>query len=265
MRKFSFFDKLLRRSQEDDDGEIEHLDLLEKERIRGIVKLSDTSVREVMVPRIDVVFLSLDAPRAELLQAVTESGHSRLPVYTDTIDNVVGILYAKDLLKYFVINDEPLEMGKIVRKPYFVPESKKLDSLLTEFQRRKVHLAVVVDEYGGTSGIVSLEDILEEIVGDIQDEFDNELEEIVEIGDNVFLCDARVSINELNERLSISLPEENYDKLGGFVFHLFGKIPVKFEKVSYENSSVNINFIIQQMEQHKITTVKIVVTKHEGD
>lgn len=261
MRKFGIFERLLGRSQDDEDGEIDNLDRVEQEMIRGIVKLSDTTVREVMVPRIDVVFIALDAQQSELLHTVTECGHSRLPVYQDTIDNVVGILYVKDLLGHLVAKEEPFELEKIIRKPYFVPESKKLDSLLTEFKRRKVHLAVVVDEYGGTSGIVSLEDILEEIVGDIQDEYDNEVEEILKIGDNVYLCDARVSLDELNERLELSIPEEDFDTLGGFVFNLFGKIPVKYEKVSFGT----ITFIIQQMEQHKITTVKIVITKEEKD
>lgn len=261
MKKISIFERLLGRAQDDDDGEIDSLDRVEREMIRGIVELSDTTVREVMVPRIDVVFISSDAGRAELLQTVIDCGHSRLPVYGDTIDNVIGILYVKDLLRYLVAKEEEFNLEKIIRKPYFVPESKKLDSLLTEFQRRKVHLAIVVDEYGGTSGIVSLEDILEEIVGDIQDEFDNEVEEILKISDNMYLCDARVSIDELNEQVGLSIPEEDFDTLGGFVFNLFGKIPVKFEKVVFKN----MTFIIQQMEQHKITTVKIVIAKEEQE
>jgi CBS domain containing-hemolysin-like protein len=174
-------------------------------------------------------------------------------VYKDTIDNVVGILYVKDLLQYRGA-DEEVDIEKIIRRPYFVPESKKLDSLLREFKRRKVHIAVAVDEYGGVSGIVCLEDIIEEIVGDIQDEFDNEVEDILEIGENTYLCDARVDIEDLNEKLSLELPEEDFDTLGGFVFDLFGKIPVKYEKVSWKGS----DFIIQEMDGHKIRTVKLV-------
>jgi CBS domain containing-hemolysin-like protein len=150
-------------------------------------------------------------------------------------------------------------MEKIVRKAYFVPESKRLDSLLREFRRRRVHIAVVVDEYGGVSGIACLEDIIEEIVGDIQDEFDNEREDILEIGDGVYLCDARVNIEDLNEELDAELPDEDFDTLGGFVFDLFGKIPVKYEKVSYRG----LDFIVQSMDGHKIKTVKIVRQRSE--
>jgi CBS domain containing-hemolysin-like protein len=180
-------------------------------------------------------------------------------VYKDTLDNVVGMLYSKDLLHHLVKEGGDLSVERIIRKAYFVPETKKLDSLLREFQRRRVHIAVVVDEYGGTSGIVCLEDVIEEIVGEIQDEFDNETDEILKISDDVYLCDARVNLADLNERLGVELPEEEFDSLGGFVFDLFGKIPVKYEKMSYQN----IDFIIQQMEGHKIITVKIVIRRGE--
>lgn len=224
--------------------------------IRGIVALSETTVKEVMVPRIDVQFVSIDSSFDELISTLSECGFSRFPVYKETIDNVVGILYVKDLLPFYN-QTSAVDIEIIIRRTYFVPESKKLDSLLREFKRRKVHIAVAVDEYGGVSGIVCLEDIIEEIVGDIQDEFDNEVEDILEIGENTYLCDARVDIEDLNERLSLSLPEEDFDTLGGFVFDLFGKIPVKYEKVSYSGC----DFIIQNMDGHKIKTVKLVVKK----
>ncbi|MFP4268568.1 MAG: hemolysin family protein, partial [Spirochaetaceae bacterium] len=230
------------------------LNFEEKDMIRGIVALSETTVKEVMVPRIDVQFVSIDSSFDELISTLSECGFSRFPVYKETIDNVVGILYVKDLLPFYNQTDA-VDIEKIIRRTYFVPESKKLDSLLREFKRRKVHIAVAVDEYGGVSGIVCLEDIIEEIVGDIQDEFDNEVEDIMEIGENTYLCDARVDIEDLNERLSLSLPEEDFDTLGGFVFDLFGKIPVKYEKVSYSGC----DFIIQNMDGHKIKTVKLVV------
>jgi CBS domain containing-hemolysin-like protein len=166
---------------------------------------------------------------------------------------VVGVLYVKDLLPAFMRNDA-IDIGAISRKPYFVPESKRLDSLLKEFKRRRVHIAVAVDEYGGVSGIVCLEDIIEEIVGDIQDEFDNEEEDILEIGEGIYLCDARVDIEDLNEQVRLQLPDDDFDTLGGFVFDLFGKIPVRYEKVSYGN----LDFIIQDMEGHKIKLVKVI-------
>ena len=230
----------------------------EKEMIHGIKELSSTTVKEVMVPRIDVVFISIDMPIQESLDKVIDSGYSRFPVYKDTIDNVIGMLYVKDLLSHFV-QGKKIILEELVRKPYFVPESKRLDSLLRELKRRKVHIAVAVDEYGGVSGIVCLEDIIEEIIGDIQDEFDNEREDIVKIGEGVFLCDARVNLSDLNDETNLHIPEDDFDTLGGFVFELFGKIPVRYEKVGYKN----LEFVIQEMEGHKIKSVKIVQIKRD--
>jgi CBS domain containing-hemolysin-like protein len=222
--------------------------------IRGVLRLSEKTVKEVMVPRIDTAFIGLEYSTKEMIETIDGRGFSRFPVYKDTIDNVVGILYAKDLIKYLTSREE-INIERIIRKPYFVPESKRLDSLLREMRRKRVHIAVAVDEYGGVSGVVCLEDIIEEIVGDIQDEFDNEREDILEIGDNVYLCDARVDIGDLNEELDLAIPDEDFDTLGGFVFDLFGKIPVRYEKVTFRG----IDFIIQEMDGHKIKTVKMVV------
>mgnify|MGYP006290634637 CR=1 FL=1 len=257
MSTHSFIKKLFGRPAHQGDAQDEgynSLNFEEKDMIRGVVTLSETTVKEVMVPRIDVEFVSIESSFNELIDTLGEGGYSRFPVYKDTIDNVVGILYVKDLLRQ-VKNQEDFSVEKIIRRPYFVPESKRLDSLLREFKRRKVHIAVAVDEYGGVSGIVCLEDIIEEIVGDIQDEFDNEVEDILEIGEGTYLCDARVDIEDLNEKLKLKLPEEDFDTLGGFVFDMFGKIPVKYEKVKYSG----IEFIIQEMDGHKIKTVKLVI------
>jgi len=260
LKKINFFEKLLGKSSEDEEGDLSILDKSAREMIEGIHELPGTTVKEVMLPRIDVVFISIDSQVQELLNTIVDSGHSRFPVYHETLDNVVGILYAKDLLHSMVKGKGEPEIEKIIRPAYFVPESKKLNSLLREFQRRRVHIAVVVDEYGGTSGIVSLEDIIEEIVGEIQDEFDNETEEILKISDGVLLCDGRASLEDLNSDFGLDVPEDDFDTLGGFVFDLFGKIPVKYEKITYKE----IDFIIQHMEGHKILTVKIVAQKKEG-
>jgi CBS domain containing-hemolysin-like protein len=236
-------------------------EILEEERngmIHGVEELAVTTVKEVMVPRIDVDFISLETAEDELLQKVTESGHSRIPVYSGSIDNVVGILYVKDLIKALA-KKEPVDLEKIIRKPYFVPESKRIDSLLREFKRRHVHIAISIDEYGGISGIVCMEDIIEEIVGDIQDEFDNEREDIIALSENVWICDARVDLDTLNEEIGAEFPAENFDTLGGFVFDLFGKIPVKFEKVSWGS----YDFIIQEMEGHKVNAIKLMRKKDE--
>ena len=258
MKKRSFIDRLLRKVSVEEN--LDTLDANALEMVKGIISLSESNIKEIMVPRIDVVSISLDTPIAEIVTVISDCGHSRFPVYHETVDNIVGMLYAKDLLHYLVNEESEIDLEKLIRPAYFVPESKKLDSLLREFQRRRVHIAVVVDEYGGTSGIVCLEDIIEEIVGEIQDEFDNETEELLKISDDVYLCDTRVNLEWLNEQLGIELPDDDFDTLGGFVFHLFGKIPVRYEKMSYKN----IDFIVQNMEGHKIDTIKIVLRREEA-
>ena len=230
--------------------------------IKGIEDLSETTVKEVMIPRIDVDFISIDTPEEELLEKITTSGHSRFPVYSESIDNVTGILYVKDIIKA-IARKEKVDLQKITKKAYFVPESKKIDGLLREFKRRHQHIAIAIDEYGGISGIVCMEDIIEEIVGDIQDEFDNEKEDIVSLGENVWLCDARVDLDDLNETLESKFPTEDFDTLGGFVLDLFGRIPVKYEKIEYEN----FDFIVQDMEGHRVNLIKVVkrlVEENEG-
>ena len=224
-----------------------------REMIKGVQELAETTVKEVMVPRIDTVFLPIDASRDEVLDKVISCGHSRIPVYSDTIDAVVGMLYAKDLL-VALVKGGPFSLADLARKPFFVPESKRIDSLLREFRRRRVHIAVAVDEYGGVSGIVCLEDIIEEIVGEIQDEFDEEREDVVRLGEGAWLCDARVNLEDLNEELGIELPADEFDTLGGYVFDLFGKIPARYERAS----SDGLDFTVQDMDGHRITSVKIV-------
>ncbi|MDR1099016.1 MAG: hemolysin family protein [Treponema sp.] len=235
----------------------------EQEMILGVMKLSGTTVKEVMVPRTDTVFLSAAASKEELLSRIAESEHSRFPVYQDTIDNVIGILYVKDVLKSLVqedsAGDSAFDIKSLLRKPFFIPVSKHINVLLRELRRRRVHIAVVVDEYGGVSGIVCMEDIIEEIVGDIQDEFDHETEDILNLGEGIWLCGARVNLEDLAEEIGVAFPVEHFDTLGGFVFDLFGKIPVKYEKAVYNGN----DFIIQDMDGHKINTVKIVINNED--
>ena len=230
-----------------------------QDMIEGVEGLSSTTVKEVMIPRIDVDFISSDCKKDELIEKIIASGHSRFPVYSESTDNVVGVLYVKDLLKA-IANNEEIDILKIVRKPYFVPESKIIHSLLREFKRRHLHIAIAIDEYGGIAGIVTMEDIIEEIVGDIQDEFDKENEDIIFINENSWLCDARINLSDLNETIETQFPEEDFDSLGGFVFDLFGKVPVKFEKVCWNN----FEFIIQAMDGHRINLVKIIKNVEES-
>jgi CBS domain containing-hemolysin-like protein len=237
---------------------IKELEEDQQKMIRGVVELSDTTVKEVMVPRTDTVFLSANNTTEELLEIICESEHSRYPVYQDTVDNVIGILHVKDVIKALV-NNKLININDLVRKPFFVPVSKRIDELLRELKRKKVHIAIVVDEYGGVSGIVSMEDIIEEIIGEIQDEFDHETDDVVELEEGMWLCDARVNLDVLAEETNLQLPFDDFDTLGGFVFDLFGKIPVKNEKIEYKN----YDFIIHEMDGHKINTVKIVTRKKE--
>ena len=250
----------LKKENSEEEAKREILNEEKKDMIRGVEDLSETSVKEVMVPRIDVDFININTPFEELLEKIAASGHSRFPVYTDSIDNVVGVLYVKDMIRSFS-KKQGIELDKIIRKAYFVPESKRIDSLLREFKKRRVHIALAVDEYGGISGIVCMEDIIEEIVGDIQDEFDNEREDIIALGSNVWLCDARASLDDLNETIGSEFPVEDFDTLGGFVFDLFGKIPVKYEKHSWNN----YDFIVQDMEGHRINVIKVILKNGESN
>ena len=252
----SVFSKKKNNNQENDIDE--ELQEEKQDMIQGIEDLPETSVKEVMIPRIDVDFINIHVSEQELYEKIAESGHSRFPVYSDSIDNVIGVLYVKDLIKV-IAKKEPVDLEKIVRKAFFVPESKRIDSLLREFKRRHVHIAIAIDEYGGISGIVCLEDIIEEIVGDIQDEFDNENEDILPVDEKVWICDGRVNLGDLNDQIESNFPNDEFDTLGGFVFDLFGKIPVKYEKVSWNN----YDFIVQDMEGHRVNVIKLI--RHQGD
>lgn len=249
----SFFKRKKRNKTTEEATQQEILKEEKEDMIHGIEGLSETAVKEVMVPRIDVDFIAIDTPKEELFNKIIASGHSRFPIYSDSIDNVVGVLYVKDLIKSFSQNQE-IDLQKIIRKAYFIPESKRIDSLLREFKRQHLHIAMVIDEYGGISGIICMEDIIEEIVGDIQDEFDKEQEDILNISENIWICDARVDLDDLNEAIEAQFPNEEFDSLGGFVFDLFGKVPVKYEKATWNE----YDFIIQDMEGHRINQIKII-------
>jgi CBS domain containing-hemolysin-like protein len=241
------------------DRGIKDLEEDQQQMIRGIVELSGTTVREVMVPRTDTVFIPASAGREDILALILESGHSRFPVYGDTPDSVTGILHVKDLVKVLA-EDRPFDLADLVRRPFFVPDSKHIDEMLREFRKKKAQIAIAVDEYGGVSGIVCMEDIIEEIVGDIQDEFDDETDDVMPIGEGTWLCDARVNMEDLVRRTGLDFPCDDFDTLGGFVFDLLGRIPVKHEKAAYRNASL----VVQEMDGHKIRSVKISVSKEAG-
>lgn len=234
-----------------------HQELEEREEmIEGIGELKEKTVKEVMVPRVDVQFIDSTTSLEELYSTIEEQGYSRYPVYEQTIDNIVGVLYAKDMLRTEI--PSPFDVKTVMRKPYFIPDSKHLDDLLREFKKRKVHIAIAIDEYGGVSGIVCMEDILEVIVGEIQDEFDDDEEEDVRlIADGTYLIDARTSIDEVNEACELTLSDEEFETIGGYVFELFGRIPQKGEGIE-ENGAL---FIVEDIDGHKINEVKLVLKR----
>ncbi len=232
----------------------------EKEMIASIFQLGDTMAREVMVPRIDVAAVAATMPMLDALDIILKAGHSRLPVYRDSIDNVIGVLYAKDLLRYLRDGRTDVSLTKLLRPAYFIPESKKVDDLLQELQHRRVHMAVVVDEYGGTAGIVTIEDLLEEIVGEIQDEYDAEEPTTEEVSEYEYLFDARVQLDEVNKLLEVELPSEGGDTLGGFIYSQLGKVPAVGDTVSYGPVSIEVLSVAGR----RIKQVRATVQTGEG-
>ncbi|WP_243371454.1 hemolysin family protein [Geotalea sp. SG265] len=225
----------------------------ENQMIRSIFTLGDTVVREIMVPRTDMACVSADAGVKEILSAIIACGHSRIPVYEGTVDNIIGLIYAKDLLKYWGMDASAIVLKKIIRTPYFIPESKNLEELLHEFKKKRVHIAIVIDEYGGTSGLVTIEDLLEQIVGDIQDEYDLEEEWLVEQEDGSVIVDARLPIEELEEHFQIEVEREKFDTVGGLIFHLLGRIPVNGEEVDNHH----LHMKVLEADERRISRVCI--------
>ena len=202
----------------------------EKDMIYSIFQFGDTLAREVMVPRVDMVALEADTPIAQAVEIILSAGHSRIPIYQDSTDNVLGVLYAKDLLRVWKEGVEGRGLRDLLRPACFVPEAKKLDDLLAELQRQRVHMALVVDEYGGIAGLVTLEDIVEEIIGEIRDEYDVAEESRIEaVGEGEYLLDGRIDLDDVNQLLNADLPRDTADTLGGFVYGELGKVPVAGE------------------------------------
>ena len=249
----------------------------ERELIYSIVEFGETSVREIMVSRLDVVALPITASLSETLDLIRNSGHSRMPLYVDHLDNILGVVYAKDLLPNLNrVEGRPevlphlnrnegaprLDWTRIARPAIFVPMGKKLGDLLKDFQTKKTHIAIVVDEYGGTAGLVTLEDVLEEIVGEIRDEHDETEEGLFErVDDQVYRFDARINLDDINELLGTDLETENYDfeTLGGLIFHVTGSIPDKGDEIEFESLKMRI----ETLENHRIGQVLVEVAPTE--
>lgn len=230
----------------------------EKDMLSSVFEFGDTIVREVMVPRPDVTGIPINASFKEMLQCIRTDGHSRFPVYDGNIDKVVGILYVKDILIKLEEIEKSYDLFKLLRAPFFVPETKKLDDLLAEFKKRKQHIAVVVDEYGGVSGLVTIEDLLEEIVGEIDDEYDvDELQPMVKLDENVYSIDARFWISELESELGCNFECEDSDSVGGFVFEKLGRIPQKGESFEVPQGT----FQVTEIKGNRILRVKFTMNK----
>ncbi|MGA1868023.1 MAG: hemolysin family protein [bacterium] len=226
----------------------------EKEMIQGVIDMNKSIAREIMTPRTDMACVEINMSVQEVIDVIRSTGHSRIPVYENRIDNVKGIIFAKDLLNVGA-EEKKNDIVNYIKKAHYVPETKKVDDLLTEMKKTKHHIAIVVDEYGGTSGVISIEDILELIVGEIQDEYDEEEPPpMIKLSDNNYLFSAGISIDEVNEELNITIPEEeDYDTLGGFLCALFGRIPSQGDTMKWEN----LLFKIDKVERKRILQVGV--------
>jgi CBS domain containing-hemolysin-like protein len=225
----------------------------EREMIYSIFRLGDTLVREIMVPRIDITALDVQTAIPAAIDSLLESGYSRVPVYEETVDNVQGLLYTKDLLKLWREGSQDRTLGDLLRPAYFVPEAKKVDELLAEMQTQRIHMALIVDEYGGIAGLVTLEDIVEEIVGEIQDEYDQAEESpYQQVGESEYIFQGRVGLDEINEVMGTNLPGEEAETLGGFIYFRIGRVPVPQEVVQVDD----VIFSVEQVIGRRIRKVR---------
>ena len=237
--------------------EEEEIEEEERELIHSVFEFGDTVVREVMVPRTDMVVLRADASIDEALETIVKAGYSRIPLYEGDTDNIVGVLYAKDLLKR-TRSPNGSKVSSMGRAPLFVPEQKKVADLLREMQSRRIHMAIVVDEYGGTAGLVTIEDVIEEIVGEIVDEYDQEEPLVEPVDENTIRVDAKMPIDEVNELLNVELPHDEWDTVGGLVFGLTGRVPTRGEAVRLDS----IEFVTERVAGRRIQ--KVVIKKVAG-
>jgi len=246
-------------------------DSLEKEgkdMIRNIFEFSETAAKEIMVPRIDVVAISINATLKETLDHMSENGHSRIPVYEDSVDSIVGILNVKDLVKWVSktasLDGEDWSLRHVIREPYYIPASKPLTDLMEDMKKKRCHIAVVVDEYGGTAGIVTMEDIIEEIVGDIEDEHDEEESSVSQIDERTFLVDPHIELDDLEEKIpAVRFDDDEsneYNTLGGLFYHELGSVPTEGTELLFKG----ITLIISKMDAQRIEEIKIILPEN-GD
>ena len=227
----------------------------ESDMVYGVLDLKDTKAHSIMIPRTEISSAHINSTLGEAIKLVSDCGHTRIPLYKDNVDEIVGILHAKDLLRLWGEDPATKIPLEILRKPYFVPWNQNVSELLKDLKREKTHLAIVTDEYGGTAGIITIEDIIEEIVGEIMDEHDNERPLLTVLDDNSIMVDARLEIEKLEEHFDIKLPEGEFESVGGFIIHLLGKIPEVNEKIGFED----LEMTIKSADMRKID--KILITR----
>jgi gliding motility-associated protein GldE len=241
-----------------------HSEPEDKKILEGVVKFGNTDVKQIMTPRVQSVLIEMSTPFAEIIKVIKETHFSRIPIYSESIDQVKGVLYAKDLLPY--LDREVMDWERLMRTPFFVPENKKIDDLLKEFQNKKTHLAIVVDEYGGVSGLVTLEDVIEEIVGDITDEFDDDDLFFSKVSDDCFIFEGQTSLINMYRALGVRGEEfESHkgeaDSVAGFILEVAGRIPLKGESINFNNCT----FTIESADRRRIKSVKIEVNRQEDE
>ncbi|HEX9617993.1 MAG TPA: hemolysin family protein [Anaerolineales bacterium] len=225
----------------------------ERRMIVSIFKLGDTLAREIMVPRIDLLALDVDTPLTQAVDALLESGFSRVPVFQETVDNILGLLYTKDLLRILREGNQIDSLKDLLRRAYFVPEAKKVDELLAEMQAHRIHMAIVVDEYGGVAGLVTLEDIVEEIVGEIHDEYDQAEETLYQqVNESEYIFQGRVDLDDFNEIMESNIPRQEADTLAGFIYSRIGRVPVGGENVQVDN----LELTVEQVSGRRIRKVR---------
>ena len=227
----------------------------ESEMIHSVFEFGDTLAKEIMVPRVDMLALEVDTPLEEAADQLLESGFSRVPVYENQIDNIIGLLYTKDMLRVWRSGDKITSLRPLLRPAQFIPETKKVDELLDEIQAGRIHIAIVVDEYGGVAGLVTLEDIIEEIFGEIEDEYDENADHLwQQVGPNEYLFDGRILLEDINELLNTNLPTHEADTIGGLVFARAGQVPQK----GYSLIENGIKLTVEDLQERRVHQVKAV-------
>ncbi|MCD6163682.1 MAG: HlyC/CorC family transporter [candidate division Zixibacteria bacterium] len=257
-QKDAFIEKSIEEFSTNISMEAEKLEQAAKKMIHGIIDLSDTAVKEIMVPRVDIVGIEEGASLAEIIELVKKTGHSRFPFYRESLDEIKGILYIKDVfVDYPSSNDTTLDT--ITRPAYFVPENKKASELLKEMKMNKIHLSIVVDEYGGTAGLVTLEDALEEIVGEIEDEYDLEEQVVKKIDETHYSVKGSLPISDLNEELDLDLPEDQFETVGGVIYDIVGRLPEQGTTIDYQS----LKFTAEVIDGQRITRVIVELVQNK--